>query len=143
MMRKIYIRLVLAVLFCILFVSCGKIHTEADIQGNWQGTYEGKDILFVFNTDKTCVLKFVDKQSNTTDIINGNYELDLSKKPIPMSIRNIPQLNYPLHTIIEFIGDDSIRIADFSPRWRLRPISFSNGKVMNLVRIDSAKKQTL
>ena len=135
-------RIVFSLLICLSVISCSDIKKETDIYGHWQGVYNGKDISFVFNADKTCVLKFIDKQANTTDTINGNYELDISKMPIPMSIRNIPQLPNPLHTIIEFINDDSIRIAEFSPRWRLRPISFSSGKVMLLKRVLPAQKET-
>ena len=142
-MLNIYIRVVLAILLCMQIVSCCNINKQADIYGNWQGTYKNKELSFIFNSDKTCLLKFVDKQSNIIDKINGNFELDLSKKPIPLSIRNIPQINHPLHTIIEFIGDDSIRIAEFSPRWRLRPISFRNGKVMSLKRIIPDNEQIL
>ena len=142
-MLIIHNRVVLIYLLCILFVSCSNLKNETSIYGNWQGTYQNKEISFVFNTDKTCLLKFVDKQSNIIDTYDGVYELDFSKKPIPLSIRNIPQLNNPLHTIIEFIGNDSIKIAEFSPRWRLRPISFEKGKVMNLKRIIPYNGETL
>ena len=123
----------------LLVVSCNNLNTDANIYGNWKGIYNDHELSFVFKSDNTCVFNFFDKQSNMFKTINGIYELDFSKNPIPLSIRKIPQLNNPLFTIIEFIRDDSIRIAEFTPKWRLRPISFVNGKTINLIRITSGK----
>lgn len=140
MTLNIYKRVILYIPFCLLLVSCTNLNKEASIYGHWQGTYGDKELSFVFNSDKTCVLKFVNKTSNTTDTINGTYELDFSKKPIPLTIKNIPQLSHRLHTILAFIGYDSVRIASFSPKWRLRPISFETGKTINLKRISSGNR---
>ena len=69
------------------------------------------------------------------------YELNILKRPIPLSIHNIAQLNHPLHTIIEFISDDSIRIAEFSPKLKLRPISFVTGNELHFKRIINKGKK--
>jgi hypothetical protein len=79
-------------------------------------------------------LKYYNDQSNNLVTLNGNFEFDLTKRPIPLSIRNIPQLNHPLHTIIDFVDEDSIRMASFSSKWRLRPISFIDENTINLKR---------
>jgi hypothetical protein len=121
----------------LLVVSCNNSNTDENIYGNWKGIYNDHEISFVFKSDSTCVFNFFDQKSNKFITINGIYELDFSKKPIPLSIRKVPQLNNPLFTIIELINVDSIRIAEFSPKWRLRPISFENGKTINLIRINS------
>lgn len=135
---NIYNRIGLIVLLLLCVFSCNNnLNTDAHIHGSWKGRYNDYEVSVVFNTDNTCAFKFIDKRSNNVEIINGYYELDFSKKPIPLSIRNIPQLNHPLHTIIEIIAEDSIRIAGFSPKWRLRPISFEAGKTINLYRTQS------
>ena len=118
-------------------VSCNRLSTEANIYGNWKGSYNNHEMSLVFKSDNTCLLKYFDKQSNKLQTISGSYELDFSKKPLPLSIRKIPQLSYQLHTIVEFIGNDSIRIALFSTKWRLRPISFEPGKTINLKRVSN------
>ena len=118
----------------LLLVFCNNLNTTSNIYGNWKGSNNDHNLLFVFKNDNTCVFKFINKQSNKFETINGNYKLDYSKNPILLSIRNIPQLNYPLHTIVEFISEDSIRIAGFSPKWRLRPISFEYEKSIYLKR---------
>ena len=128
-------RHVLFILLLLYLISCNNLNIETNIHGNWKGIYNGQALLFIFKSDKTCVLTFVDKQSNAIKTITGKYELDLSKKPIPLTIRNIPQLNHPLYTIVEFINDNSMKIAEFSPKWKLRPITFEIGKIINLKRV--------
>ncbi len=125
-------RVVILMLLILFVLSCNKLNTEPNIYGNWEGNYQGHELSFVFKKDSTCIYTYFDKKSNKFKTINGNYELDYTKTPIPLSIRNIPQLNHPLFTIVEFIRDDSIRIAKFSPKWRLRPISFVTENVINL-----------
>ena len=130
-----YNRIVLFVLILLLLASCNNSYERANIHGNWIGSFNDHELLFIFRKDSTCFLKFFNEQSNAYDSINGNYELDYSKKPIPLSIQNIPELSYSLHTIIKFIEHDSVRIAEFSSRWRLRPITFDADKTMNLKRV--------
>jgi hypothetical protein len=91
-------------------------------------------IRFVFNNDNTCIAQLGDSESDTTQTFTGMFRVDFSKKPIPLTITQIPQLNHPLYTIIEFVGKDSIRMAAFSSRWRLRPIAFETSKTIHLCR---------
>ena len=132
MILDIYKRVVLFKLLFLIVVSCNNINTDTNIYGNWKGFQVGHELSFIFKSDHTCVLEIFDKQTNKYETINGNYELNFSKIPISLSIHNVPQLNHPLYTIIEFISDDSIRIAQFSPQWRLRPITFNNNTTMVL-----------
>ncbi|KKK82210.1 hypothetical protein LCGC14_2805650 [marine sediment metagenome] len=37
--------------------------------------------------------------------------------------------------VIEFIHKDSIRIGNFAPRWRVRPVSFQGDKTLYLKRV--------
>ena len=126
---------ILIILSVCTVISCGKIPCQEDIFGVWKGEFQGKELLFKFESDQTCVLSFMNKESGSVEILNGNFEIDLSKKPISLSVKNIPQLNHPLYTIVEFIGSESIRLASFSPRWRLQPISFNRSTSINLKRV--------
>jgi hypothetical protein len=144
---KIYLRLninssiVLFILLLLSVSSCNNFNANIDIIGRWEGIYNDNELSFVFNNDNTCVLKYYNKKSNKLETIKGNYELDISKKPISLSIRNIPQLNHPLYSIIEFNGNNFIKIAEFSPKWRLRPIAFDSEKSINLKRVLLIKKK--
>ena len=127
-------------LFSVLIISsCDDLPNKPSIYGVWEGGFRGKELMFEFTSDQTCVLSFKDKASSTVEILSGNFEMNFLKRPILLSVRNIPQLNHPLHTIIEFIGNDSIRLAKFSLRWRLRPISFDSYTSLNLKRINERK----
>jgi len=118
----------------IIVVSCGKVPTQNDIYGIWKGEDFDKEFMFEFVSDGTCVINIKNSVSDSIEILNGNFTIDFSKKPIPLSIRNIPQLNHPLHTIVEFLGSDSIRLGNFAPRWRIRNISFEQNKIIILKR---------
>lgn len=121
------------------FYSCEDVHTQQDIYGAWEGECRGADIHFTFNHDGTCNLVFLDIASGSIKTISGNFVVDFTKKPIPLSITNIPQLSHPLHTIVEFAGEDSMRIAQFATRWRLRPIVFDRQTSFELKRVNEAK----
>ena len=95
-----------------------------DLVGSWRGEHRGNILVFRFDSDGTCVLEFLDKSSRATTVVSGNVEVLFSKTPIPLSIRNIPQVNHPLHTIIELQREGVLRMAPPAPRWRLRHISF-------------------
>ena len=115
--------------------SCDTGYEEKDLFGLWVGVHSGKRLVFKFRHDQTCELIYVSDDDESRVIVSGEYQTDFSKKPISLSIYNIPQLDHPLHTIFDFINVDSIKIAQFSPRWRLRPIAFNNNTAMVLGHI--------
>ena len=124
------------IIFIILLLfSCSKKYYESDLYGSWKGQYENKEVLFTFNKDKSFKLSIKGPVPESNEILNGIYKLDFTKKPIPLSLKNIKQLNHPLHTIVEFMGDDSIRLGNFSPSWRVRNISFEQNKNFVLKRL--------
>jgi hypothetical protein len=108
-------------LFCLF--ACVNVVDEESLFGAWVGEKDGVKILFIIKRDSTCEIKFVDG-SNVTQI-RGYFQVDFSKRPIPLTIRNIPNLSHPLHTIIQFTELDVMRITKFAPRLKLRPIGFS------------------
>lgn len=133
--RRFNFGYLILVLTMFIISSCVKTPHKENIYGVWKGLSQGKELLFKFSNDGTCELRFKENVSGAIDTIKGSFEMVFSKKPIPLTIRNIPQLNHPLYTIVEFNGDGSIRIAYFASRWRLRPISFDSDKSMNLKRV--------
>ena len=133
--------ILLSFYLCIIFIfSCVEVPPQEKIHGVWRGEAKGAELVFRFDNDETCVLSFEDTASGSIEILEGTFEIDFSKNPIPLTIKNIPQFNRPLYTIVEFIGNDSMRIAYFSPRWRLRPIAFCRTNTMVLKYFDNAHR---
>jgi hypothetical protein len=124
-MKKLLLKF-LFITMCHIIASCSPPHQEKDLFGVWKGEFQGYELIFKFESDRTCELSFIEKTSGAAEILTGNFETDFSKDPPPLTIRNIPQLPHPLHTIVFFMKEDSIKLAKFAPRWRLRPISFDN-----------------
>jgi len=121
--------------FCLLLstgLSCS--NTDRDLIGTWQGqSSKMSAVVFKFEENGTFSFRY-DDPNGALHSLTGKYEADFSKSPVPLSLRDIPQLSHPLHTIIQFRGPDSLRIGDFARRWRLRPISFSPASEILLER---------
>ena len=94
------------------------------LYGKWIGKQNNKIISLTFNQDQTC--EFVIHQDRIK--IKGNFEIDFSKNPIPLSIKNISNLDHALHTIISFKNNNELRIGNFGKRWKSRPIAFDYNK---------------
>ncbi len=92
--------------------------------GTWEG--EGAHVASAratFTDQATCELVLVSRDG-VTRAVTGDYEVDFSKSPVPLSIRNIPGVYHPMHTILQFEGPHTLRVGTFAPKWRLRPVSF-------------------
>lgn len=127
---------IIVLIFLITFMlSCNNSNSKLNLYGDWQGEFGNYELLFSFKSDHTCELNFYDASKNELTLIKGDYEFDLSKKPIPLSIRNSKQLEHPLHTIIKFQSADSIKMSEFSTKLRLRPITFTKGKYFVISRL--------
>ena len=109
-------------------------YSKDDLYGVWEGVCHETEFTFTFNPDNACLLRFENKTSGEVNVLRGTFEADFSKDPIPLSINNIPQLSHGLYTIMEFNVDNLLMIADFAPRWRLRPVFFDHDTTMNLRR---------
>ena len=120
----------------LLLSSCDKIYIENELHGVWKGKLHNKEIILSFNNDNNFELSLTDHTTKLNEILNGIYQLDFTKKPIPLSLLNIKQLSHPLHTIVEFMGADSFRLVDFSPSWRVRNISFEQNRNFVLKRVN-------
>ena len=124
----------LIALMLMIFLYSDILKIDDNISGNWVGNYNKNKISIEFNDDNACVIRLINKKTNKIETISGNYNLDISKNPIPISIRNIKELNYSLYGIIKFVDKDSIQISTFSTKLKLSPISFDTTKIIKLER---------
>ena len=116
-------------------LACEKPHRQQDLHGVWEGHSKSMGLVLRFFDDGTCQFRITNLESGSTETLTGNLETNFSKHPVPLTLRNIPGINHPLHTILEFVDDDSIRVGHFAPRWRLRPVIFGPNSVY-LKRVD-------
>ena len=122
------------ILICLTFLSCSNKFTERDLIGTWQG--EGLQIsavVITFEEDGSFLFQYVDS-GGVSHSLSGNYEADFTKSPIPLSLRSIAELSYPLHTVIQFTGPNNLRIGGFAHRWKVRPITFDPANTVRLER---------
>ena len=114
---------------CIEFYS----YSEEDLYGTWIGNKGEFNIVLSFSQDSSFELKLNNSDSKINKI-KGTFEVDFSKTPIPLSVRNIPNLPHPLHTIIQFKGHNTIIMGEFGPRLKLRPITFNSDRIIIFAR---------
>ena len=129
---------VIAAIFALailIFFSGNETPSEEDLYGDWHGEYQGMEVLFRFNGDGTCLLIYENNDNGETEELSGTFETDFSKTPIPLSIRNIPQLNHGLYTIIKFPSNGTLTVADFATRWSERPVAFQANSGLNLLPV--------
>lgn len=107
-------------------VSCVKMHNNDNLYGEWVGENLNYSVKLTFSYGGLCVLEIKKGLSKEVSTHSGLFNLNYSKKPIPLSITNIKETNTPLHTIIKFVGNNKIKIEKFSTQWKLRPIAFNN-----------------
>ena len=123
----------------IFFVSiniCCEDHNRK-IVGGWVGNHNNFSVEFNFYDNKTCTIILQDTtNTNNIEKISGNYIIDKSKKPIPLTIKNIPEYSHPIHCIIEFNDINSIVISKFVNKWKLRPININYKQSFNLKRVN-------
>lgn len=111
---------------------------ESCVYGVWGGSSHDDVLRIQFARDGTCIMSIREGTTDQVRILEGEFQMDRSKKPIPLTIRNISKLSHPLHTIVQFSGSESMRLSAFAPHWRLRPISFDRNSSVKLKRIDKA-----
>ena len=87
-----------------------------------------------FKKDNKCNI-YIIRTDGTSLNFAGIYDLDTQKKPMPLSIRSITNLNHSLHTIIRYIDENTIDIMQFSSTRKLRPVIFSEENKIRLKKI--------
>ena len=118
--------------------SCNrKIYNKQNIIGQWKGEHNGKTISIIFKNNGKFESCFLYLDLSECNKYTGNFYIDYSKYPISMSFKQINEITDNLFTIMKFINNNTIVISKFSTRWKLRPISFSQGEYFTLNRVNN------
>jgi len=126
MKRSFFILMILLIFYFsnIFTVSCESNLKNDFIYGIWEGVHNEKNVIYKFNKGESCEFIYMNSKFDTIEFIQGNFEINFKNNPISLSVKNIPQLNHPLYTIVNFENSEYIRLANFSPKWKIRPIAF-------------------
>ena len=126
----------------IIFLFIPKLSfSNQTLEGFWEESTDSymrrKDNNYLkieFKKDNKCNI-YIIRTDGTSLNFAGIYDLDTQKKPMPLSIRSIANLNHPLHTIIRYIDENTIDIMQFSSTRKLRPVIFSEENKIRLKKI--------
>ena len=105
-----------------------------ELYGKWAGESENYELFFEFKSNQRFKFSFNNKTLKNTKIIQGNFVVDYSKKPITLSLSGISDKLSPLHTVIKFRGNNLIFMEKFSSKEKFRPLFFSCDSNMVLKR---------
>lgn len=141
--RKVEILFFLFFLFILLFsilLSQNNINYKLEFSpfGKWEGMKKNIKITMTYKTNNECIFDFTNLSINGdsfTKKITGKCDINIRKNPGTLSITNIVELNHSLFTIVEIIDNKTVKIGNFSDKWRLRPVIFRdmNSLVLNKI----------
>ena len=115
-------------------LSCDSNKLGIDLDGVWEAKEDQKMVTFIFN-GPSCQITVVNDQGEVEKNLHGEFSIDKTKQPYSISITKIGEINHALYSIIDIISSDSVVIAKFSPKWRLRPITFDRESSFKLKRV--------
>ena len=116
-------------LICILvLIQNSNRYSTKDFYGVWNAEYKNHKIQLELNDNKNCSLSIFFLLTNKIEKMNGNCNIDLTKRPNTFQMTNIKELNSPLYSIIFLENKGTLYMSEFSSRWRIRPIEFKNNK---------------
>jgi len=105
------------------------IHRPDDnfLHGTWSGRHKDASVVLILNKDGSCELKVSAAESKEKSVIRGNYSIDFTSEPLPLTITTATGIDCNLHTIVEVGSADVIRIAAFSRTEKMRALTFVDG----------------
>lgn len=115
-------------------VGCSHTDSREKILGDWIGIHGEYEYSMTIYEDHKCNLSVKNIISGDEEIYEGIYSVDYNKRPIPFSVTKIKNKSHSLHTIIKFEDSGELVLAEFAPKWRLRPIVFEEHKTIRMKR---------
>ena len=139
-LRNYFFILVLTILVFILSNVNQKFTNDLIIknpfEGKWKGSTNKHIVILNMHDDLYCELIFLTKKTLIEEnIYNGICNIDLKKKPTPLTITKLKGLKSSIKTIVKLINKDQLRLSYFSEKSRTRPIYFKKHFYLNMNRI--------
>jgi hypothetical protein len=111
---------------------------QADLYGAWTGSGATIPLIEVEFLENNDFRMHIVTRKGDNFVYDGQFEVDFSKYPAPLTLRGIPKLPYAIHTIVELRDRETLRMGAFAEKWRLRPTDFNPTNVMTLKKKDSS-----
>ena len=112
------------------------------LAGTWQGYHKGMQLQLILNQDGTCRAEFFDTKEENILFFNCRYRVSYLYSPAAISITSINSLNETLHSILSQPDVDTLKLAEFAPSRKMRPIVFEKGKIITLKRVEEVTNES-
>lgn len=120
------VSVILGFLFVFCLIVLSSIPDSISINklgGEWKGFFKSSVIVLKIDSDSKCTLYVNNQLKDNINQFTGTCSIEGSKRPYSFSITNIDETLYPLHSLLLRVDDHTIHVAEFSSKWRLRPLS--------------------
>ena len=104
------------------------------LNGQWLGKHKNDHVILEMKRDGVCSLEFYSEVKNDLAKFNGECIIDTNKIPFSFVMTNILELNSSLYSVVKLINEEVIHISEFSTKWKLRPVAFSEENTIILKR---------
>ena len=106
-----------------IITSSDKI-TGTELYGSWIGNLDDKELKIDFDQHNNIKINYFDADSNHT--IYGKYEINFLKKPMPLKLYNIDELDNSVYSSVMFLSSEELFLSKFSSSWKTRPLMLDN-----------------
>jgi hypothetical protein len=104
------------------------------LNGQWRGKHKNFDITLAIKEENKCSFAYHIVSSKEVEKLNGDCSIDIIKKPYSFIMTNIVELNTSLYSIFELKSTNIIHMSEFSTKWKLQPVTFTNENMIILNR---------
>tara|TARA_B100000927_G_scaffold261147_1_gene231164 strand:- start:309 stop:668 length:360 start_codon:yes stop_codon:yes gene_type:complete len=115
-------------------LSCDIKFDSNKLLGHWENKTNNKKMELLIKGDNECEINLSDSNHGINEMLKGKYQINHAKSPSTLDVYITSPEKVSLYTIIDNINENSIRVAKFSQRWRLRPIAFNDSNTMFFYR---------
>ena len=109
--------------------------TMDELSGEWRGSFKQSTILLRISSGGKCILRVGKELGDEMDQFTGTCRINGSKRPYELSINNIDETLYPLHSLMLPLNKQSIQMTEFSSKWRVRALNFNTDNTIILNKL--------
>ena len=116
--------LLIIILISLYIITNSDKISDTDLYGSWVGNLDDKELKIDFDQHSNIKINYFNADSNYT--IYGKYEINFLKKPMPLKLYDIDELDNSFYSSVMFLSSKELFLSKFSSSWKTRPLMLDN-----------------